>query len=90
MKIGCFNKFTQNKALRYELFRTLDSTLVEAAQFDQYWGVGMDMDDKDINDPKKWRGENVLGYLLTQLRDYLKKLPEYKMEIKQLATEYNI
>ena len=87
--IGCYNKFVQNKILRFELFRTVDTTLVEASPLDQYWGVGLAMENDDIRDPKKWRGENLLGYLLTQLRDHLKKQCEYEEEIKQVYTEFD-
>jgi ribA/ribD-fused uncharacterized protein len=89
MKIGCYNKFTQNKALRYELFRTIDTTLVEASPLDRYWGVGLSMENEDIRNPKKWRGENLLGYILTKLREYLKKQPEYQEEMKEVFTEFD-
>uniref|UniRef100_A0A914QET9 NADAR domain-containing protein n=1 Tax=Panagrolaimus davidi TaxID=227884 RepID=A0A914QET9_9BILA len=89
MKIACYNKFTQNKILRYELFRTIDTTLVEASPMDRYWGVGLSMDNENIRNPSKWRGENLLGYILTKLRDHLKKQPVYEEEIKQVYTEFD-
>ncbi|PIO54856.1 hypothetical protein TELCIR_23769 [Teladorsagia circumcincta] len=34
-------KFKQNRRMRYQLFRTIGSTLVEADVDDTYWGVGL-------------------------------------------------
>uniref|UniRef100_A0A914Z3I5 NADAR domain-containing protein n=1 Tax=Panagrolaimus superbus TaxID=310955 RepID=A0A914Z3I5_9BILA len=88
MQNGCYHKFTQNEILRYELFRTL-GTFVEASPMDTYWGVGLSMDNENIRNPKKWRGENLLGYILTTLRDDLKQQPEYQEEVKQIYTEFD-
>jgi hypothetical protein len=45
------------------------NTLVEASPIDAIWGIALAEDDKDALDIKKWRGENLLGYILTSLRD---------------------
>lgn len=64
-------KFKQNPDLRQKLFDTVPKLLVEANPVDLYWGVGLKLDDPDIYDETKWRGENQFGTLLTKLRDDL-------------------
>ncbi|KAK6022131.1 hypothetical protein OSTOST_12184 [Ostertagia ostertagi] len=76
-------KFKQNRRMRYQLFRTIGSTLVEANVDDTYWGVGLSSDDPNIADPSKWRGANVMGEVLMQIRDVLKEDPDYSDEVEQ-------
>jgi hypothetical protein len=42
-------------------------TLVEASPIDTYWGIGMGIDNPDIEDPEKWKGKNELGQILTRV-----------------------
>ncbi|VDL86220.1 unnamed protein product [Nippostrongylus brasiliensis] len=74
-------KFKQNRRLRYQLFRTIGATLVEANPDDKYWGVGLSLDDEHIRDPSKWPGSNVMGEVLVQIRDVLEEVPEYAEEV---------
>ncbi|VDO52369.1 unnamed protein product [Haemonchus placei] len=76
-------KFKQNQRMRYQLFRTIGSTLVEADVHDTYWGIGLSIDDPNIADPSKWRGANVMGEVLMQVRDVLKEDPGYSNEVEQ-------
>ncbi|KAI1717111.1 N-glycosidase [Ditylenchus destructor] len=71
MVIACLRKFEQNDDLREELFATAGSLLVEASPFDKFWGVGLSMESEMISKPNKWPGQNVLGRLLTMLRERL-------------------
>ena len=64
-------KFTQNAALHEVLLATRGTTLVEASPFDRIWGIGLGADNPKAQDPKTWRGQNLLGKILTQLRDEL-------------------
>lgn len=64
-------KFTQNEDLYRWLLSTHGKTLVEAADYDPIWGVGMREDDDRILEPANWQGENKLGKILTRLRDDL-------------------
>ena len=41
--------------------------LVEAAGNDGIWGVGLREDNPLINNRFKWRGLNLLGYILTDV-----------------------
>lgn len=68
---GIKSKFLQNPELAYKLVSTGDATLVEAAPYDKIWGIGMSADDPDINDPVKWKGKNILGILLMEVRKVL-------------------
>lgn len=69
----CYLKFNQNPALGQELLDTGDKTLVEASVEDCVWGVGLDESDPLILDESNWRGENLLGKALMQVRDLLRE-----------------
>jgi ribA/ribD-fused uncharacterized protein len=64
-------KFTQNPALLKALLATGNRQLVEASPFDRIWGIGLAADHPDAEVPSKWRGQNLLGKILTRLRDEL-------------------
>lgn len=66
---GNFLKFSQNKELFDILMKTPQTIFVEASPFDRIWGVGLGEDDPLILDPKNWKGLNLLGKVLTKLRD---------------------
>lgn len=61
-------KFGQNAGLARKLLGTGGAVLVEANPRDVVWGAGLAEDDPDIFDPSKWRGENLLGQVLMQVR----------------------
>lgn len=73
VKEGNFHKFGQNVNLKEFLINTGERILVEASPVDAIWGIGMASDHKDINVPEKWRGLNLLGFCLMEVRDELKK-----------------
>ena len=64
-------KFTQNESLLETLLGTGHKTFVEASPSDKIWGIGMTENDPNAVHPNKWRGLNLLGQILTQLRDEL-------------------
>jgi len=70
---GCIAKFTQNPHLGEYLKNTGKSVLVEASPYDTVWGIGMafDKDNLEIGDPTNWKGENLLGFVLMEVRDQL-------------------
>jgi len=72
VKQGNFNKFSQNPDLKEFLINTKERILVEASPVDSIWGIGMATDHKNINNPEKWRGLNLLGFALMEVRDELK------------------
>ena len=61
-------KFSQHADLRNFLLRTGDSILVEASPFDQIWGIGMAATQANAEDPKQWKGLNLLGFALMEVR----------------------
>lgn len=69
---GNILKFSQNPALRDFLLATGDTVLVEASPYDCIWGIGLRRDDPDSREPEKWRGENLLGFVLMEVRDCLR------------------
>lgn len=64
-------KFSQNKDLETFLLNTKDRILVEASPVDEIWGVGLSKDSEKIHNPNTWRGLNLLGFALMQVRDIL-------------------
>jgi len=70
---GNHAKFTQNEKLLNKLLDTKDKTLVDASPCDKIWGIGLLEDDPRAQDPEQWLGLNLLGKVLTKLRDDLVK-----------------
>ena len=68
---GNLAKFSQNPELRDWLIGTSPAVLVEASPVDTIWGIGLAADDKRASDPAKWRGLNLLGFVLMKARDQL-------------------
>ena len=66
---GNYLKFTQNAELLETLLATQGTLLVEASPTDTIWGVGTELDTPELYIPSKWKGENLLGFILTQLRE---------------------
>ncbi len=65
-------KFKQNPDLYTILEKTGDIILVEGAWYDKIWGVGLKDTDPLIQDQKNWKGENLLGKCLMEVRESLK------------------
>ena len=68
---GNIAKFSQNSKLGKFLLSTDDAVIVEAALNDNIWGIKMHMSNPDIYDPRKWEGENLLGFALMKVREIL-------------------
>ncbi len=68
---GNHAKFTQNRDLLEALLRTGCVTLVEASPYDCLYGIGLSASNPRATDPQQWRGRNLLGDILTRLRDDL-------------------
>jgi ribA/ribD-fused uncharacterized protein len=62
-------KFSQNPELNEYLMRTGSRVIVEASPVDDIWGIGLAQDHADVNDPNLWKGLNLLGFALMQVRD---------------------
>lgn len=66
-------KFGQNEELRTKLLRTLDAYLVECAQSDKVWACGVSLYNDDRKDMSKWKGKNILGFTLMEVRNILRE-----------------
>lgn len=75
---GSWCKFSQNRALRDFLLSTGDSVLAEASPFDGVWGIHLSAASPEARDPLKWRGENLLGFALMEVRDELRRVTQYE------------
>jgi ribA/ribD-fused uncharacterized protein len=71
---GNYNKFMQNEKLKSFLLSTEDKILVEASPYDNVWGIQMSEDDMDIKNPELWRGENLLGFALMEVRNEIRRI----------------
>ncbi|SDQ31327.1 hypothetical protein SAMN04489764_0163 [Thermostaphylospora chromogena] len=70
---GNLAKFGQHPELREYLIGTGDRVLVEASPVDRIWGIGLTADDERAHDPARWRGLNLLGFALMQVRRTLRE-----------------
>lgn len=62
-------KFSQNPELLKFLLNTRGRILVEASPRDQIWGIGIGKNNPNAENPINWRGRNLLGFALTEVRD---------------------
>jgi ribA/ribD-fused uncharacterized protein len=67
---GNLHKFSQHEALKTFLLNTGNKIIVEASPFDKIWGIGTSA---QVTDVTKWKGTNLLGFALMEVRDLLKK-----------------
>ena len=66
---GVREKFRQNPELAEKLERTGEEILAECAVKDRIWGIGLSMEDENRLCIDKWRGQNLLGKILMQVRE---------------------
>ena len=67
---GNIKKYTQNEDLRLVLEST-DGSILGEASVDPFWGIGLRGDDSGVQELENWGGRNMMGILLTTLRDQL-------------------
>jgi len=68
---GNYLKFIQNEGLKKYLLSTDSRVLVEASPRDRIWGIGMGKHNENAKKPENWRGKNLLGFCLMEVRDQL-------------------
>ncbi len=68
---GNHAKFSQHPDLAAFLISTGQRILVEASPVDRIWGIGLAPDSDDASRPERWRGLNLLGFALMQVRRIL-------------------
>lgn len=71
---GVWEKFKQNQDLQNKLMRLGDKIFVEASPTDLIWGVGLAQTDDLILDEKNWKGENLLGKVITEVSQGIRNL----------------
>lgn len=66
---GNMEKFTQNESSREFLLGFNKHTVfAEAAPWDITWGIGLGPENPDSLDINKWKGENLLGEVIREVR----------------------
>lgn len=68
---GNYYKFSQHPDLKEFLLNTKDRVLVEASPVDNIWGIGLAQDDEQVENPRLWKGANLLGFALMEVRHRL-------------------
>ena len=73
MKRGIYLKFTQNKKLKEMLLSKEydEREFVEASPYDRIWGVGLSEDNPLIDDKLNWKGRNLMGKAVTEVREQI-------------------
>jgi ribA/ribD-fused uncharacterized protein len=64
-------KFSQNAKLGVFLINTGNRVLVEASPVDRIWGIGLAQGNPASENPNTWKGRNLLGFALMEVRDRL-------------------
>lgn len=78
VKLGNIHKFNQHPQFAEYLLTTEDRVLVEASPVDTIWGIGLSPNSKDIHNLYAWRGQNLLGFALMEVRDFFKTFGHFK------------
>ena len=58
---------------RGNTMNTGNQVLVEASPVDTIWGIGLAQDNPAAEDPDTWKGLNLLGFALMEVREQLNK-----------------
>lgn len=69
---GVLQKFYQNPEIQKRLLETGNDPIAECAVNDRIWGIGLSMTDENRFFESKWRGQNLLGKILMQVRNDLR------------------
>ncbi len=71
---GAVAKFSATERMRKEILDTGELILVEGSPVDRIWGVGISWRSPEIEDPKNWRGKNLLGKCLMEARKVIQTM----------------
>ncbi len=69
---GNHARFSQHERLRDYMLSTGTRVLVEASPVDAIWGIGLAADHRDATNPHRWKGLNLLGFALMEVREMLR------------------
>lgn len=70
---GNLHKFTQHRSLHDYLLATGEAVLVSANPTDRVWSIGYADDAPQVIAPSLWRGANLLGFALMEVRAQLRQ-----------------
>jgi ribA/ribD-fused uncharacterized protein len=68
MVYGLYEKFKQNPELKEILLNTGSTIIAEASPTDLVWGIGLEETDPLAQDRANWKGQNLLGKVLMEVR----------------------
>lgn len=74
---GNYYKFLQKPELKDFLLTTKNKIIVEASPVDNIWGIGLAKDNPGIENPETWKGFNLLGFALMEVRDRIRNAEEF-------------
>ncbi len=80
VKFAVRQKCIQNPEVMSILLGTGDALLAECAGRDTAWGIGINLHDHKWKNAQNWRGDNLLGRILMELRE------EFRAEIKRFGS----
>ena len=63
------------------MLNTGSAVLAEASPYDRVWGIGIDEEKAKKCGCSRWRGENLLGFALMEVRDELARIWKYENEL---------
>lgn len=66
-----FAKFNSNSELKQKLIDTGERIIAETAEYNTFWGIGMDRNNINNQYPTYWKGFNLLGWTLMEVRKKL-------------------
>lgn len=72
VRLGNILKFSQSEELEGILLATNNRILVETSPYDRIWGIGLNEKSRHASDPSRWKGQNLLGYVLMDVRSILR------------------
>lgn len=74
--------------LKKQILSTKNLTLVEASPTDKIWGIGLSEKHRHATDPTKWRGLNLLGKVLMEVREELRHIKCIRKPIVYEAVQW--
>lgn len=66
-------KFSQNKELCRILLKTGNAILIYCSEKNRKWGIGLGIDDDRYHNVRNWKGQNLLGKILMEVRAEIAK-----------------
>ena len=64
----CLEKFKQHEGCKKAILEA-NGKFVEASPYDKVWGIEMAEGELGIEDPKNWKGQNLLGLVLDKVKE---------------------